>query len=457
MIRASKSFRKQVNGLFRHLPSLSAAQTRFIQESTTAPGRFSRGNHCECYACGHKWAERYMYDKLTCPHCGTRLTMKRQVDSNLEASSYYVFVTVFHGYQVFRYFRMRRSHYTNTHYHQEPGLFGEANVRERAISYYSSIDELGQIWFNDKGEEVIVCRAQYWSMYEYFFNYNTELKIRNIQRIKWLDATVYPRMSFTPTVIRNGGSHLRDGFLDVCPAEYVEAVLGYPFLETLAKSKYERLFGYMVKGDYMYHPKKYEAFIRSAKVAMRHGVDDFDWGRWNKNLERLETLHMDTLNPKYIADPDLVAVSAALENKIAKMRERQELERLRAELQRKLSLIRDKNADYVERLKSYLPLHICDGDGLMIRPLQSVDDFYQEGEAMHHCVFNASYYDKPDTLILSAKVEGQRAETIEVSLSTFKVIQSRGKHNQDSPYHSRILALMKKNMNKIKQIKTATA
>lgn len=63
---------------------------------------------------------------------------------------------------------------------------------------------------------------------------------------------------------------------------------------------------------------------------------------------------------------------------------------------------------------------------------------------MHHCV--GSYYSKEDSLILSATIDGKRIETIEVSISKLKVIQSRGVCNKNTKYHSQILSLVENNM-----------
>ena len=54
-------------------------------------------------------------------------------------------------------------------------------------------------------------------------------------------------------------------------------------------------------------------------------------------------------------------------------------------------------------------------------------------------------------LILSATIDGVRIETIEVSLKTFKVVQSRGVCNQNTEYHDRIINLVDSNMNLIRK------
>ena len=70
---------------------------------------------------------------------------------------------------------------------------------------------------------------------------------------------------------------------------------------------------------------------------------------------------------------------------------------------------------------------------------------------MRHCVWSNSYYLKKHSLILSATIDGVRIETIEVSLKTFKVVQSRGVCNTNTEYHDRIIALVDSNMNLIRK------
>ena len=73
----------------------------------------------------------------------------------------------------------------------------------------------------------------------------------------------------------------------------------------------------------------------------------------------------------------------------------------------------------------------------------------QEGKAMHHCV--GSYHSKTDSLILSACIDGKRIETIEVSLSQLKVIQSRGVCNKNTKHHNRIIELVERNISLIEE------
>ena len=68
---------------------------------------------------------------------------------------------------------------------------------------------------------------------------------------------------------------------------------------------------------------------------------------------------------------------------------------------------------------------------------------------MHHCV--SGYHNKANSLILSATIDGKRIETIEVSLKTLKVVQSRGVCNSNTEYHDRIIRLVEDNTELIRQ------
>lgn len=148
-----------------------------------------------------------------------------------------------------------------------------------------------------------------------------------------------------------------------------------------------------------------------------------------------------------------------MSDKMAKLRqlseEKTELRRLeeterRNEKQRKeaMSLM----TLYLKTRKRYFDMDITDGT-IHIQVLKSIEEFYEEGKEMCHCVFSNGYYNiqkKPNCLILSAKINGKRTETIEVDLSSYSVIQCRGKHNMNSQYHNQIMDLINSNLWQIK-------
>lgn len=85
-------------------------------------------------------------------------------------------------------------------------------------------------------------------------------------------------------------------------------------------------------------------------------------------------------------------------------------------------------------------------EGLHIEPLKRIEDFVDEGLAMHHCVAANRYYDLkmyPNSLIMSAKDDaGNRLETVEVNIKTGTIIQARGVYNGVSSRHKDIVRLV---------------
>ena len=138
---------------------------------------------------------------------------------------------------------------------------------------------------------------------------------------------------------------------------------------------------------------------------------------------------------------------------VERERERQriawEAERLERERQR-LEEMAKKKEGYIRKKAAFLNLVLTDGL-IIIKVLQDIDEFYEEGKAMHHCVYTNAYYNNENSLILSARIDGERIETVEVDLRTLKVVQSRGVCNSNTEYHDRIIKLVEDNAEQIRQ------
>ena len=117
----------------------------------------------------------------------------------------------------------------------------------------------------------------------------------------------------------------------------------------------------------------------------------------------------------------------------------------REEYRKAVELAKNNEAQNRQGKEKFFGLEFSDGQ-LRVRVLESVDEIRQEGEALHHCVFTNEYYSKQNALFLSVTLDGQRLETIEVSLSTLTVVQSRGLLNDDSPHHKEIVDLVTRNI-----------
>ena len=103
---------------------------------------------------------------------------------------------------------------------------------------------------------------------------------------------------------------------------------------------------------------------------------------------------------------------------------------------------------YAKAKKKFFGM-IFTNENISISVIESVKEFFEEGLAHHHCVFANEYYKKANCLILSAKVDNQPMETIEIALDKLTIVQSRGTNNIASKYNQEIINLVTKNLHQI--------
>ena len=240
------------------------------------------------------------------------------------------------------------------------------------------------------------------------------------------------------------------------------AVNTHTFSETLFRL-YPEEWKWAYREEFLYDKKKMQAM----KIAIRYKYD-FMNTLWRDMVEMLIYLGKDICNPSLVCPKELHEAhdkwSQLAASKRRKMNEKLARARQLGEERRNLRRM-EEEAKRVENQKALVTLYpkarepffalVIAENELEIKVLQSVQEFMEEGKEMSHCVFSNGYYDinkKPDCLILSAKVNGTRTETIEVNLSDYSIVQCRGKHNQDSPYHERVLNLMNTNMGQVRAI-----
>ena len=221
--------------------------------------------------------------------------------------------------------------------------------------------------------------------------------------------------------------------------------------ETLTKMG-ERTLAYFVL-----HGIEYASLIKrywkSFLVARRHGYAPKEWSLWFEYVHDLDMIGKDVHSPKYLCPADLGVAHGEVLRELYRIRERQKAERDRKAEEREAKKMIAATIDYTKRMGGYFGICIVTQSGLTITPLKSVDEFYEEGKAMHHCVYSNGYYKKPESLILSARdKDGKRVETIEVNLDTYRIVQSRGVCNSSTPFHDEIVKAMQHNMRQIKAV-----
>uniref|UniRef100_UPI001898B679 PcfJ domain-containing protein n=1 Tax=Alistipes senegalensis TaxID=1288121 RepID=UPI001898B679 len=127
----------------------------------------------------------------------------------------------------------------------------------------------------------------------------------------------------------------------------------------------------------------------------------------------LRYFNKDVLSARYVCPADLEAEHDRLERK---KRERLKKE----ELHRKFRQAQEAEENFRELKSRFFGISFAD-DTICVRVLESVAEYVQEGELMHHCVYASAYYSRPDSLILTAQIGEEHIETVEVSLKTFQI------------------------------------
>ena len=174
------------------------------------------------------------------------------------------------------------------------------------------------------------------------------------------------------------------------------------------------------------------------KVCIRNHYAIDDASVWCDYIDALRYFGKDLHNAKYVCPTDLNAEH----DRWIEKKERKEIEK---SINDKIEQFQ-KDEEKFRILKSrYFGIHFTDGL-ICVHVLESVEEYLQEGEHMHHCVYSNKYYLKKNSLILSATIDGKRVETIEVSLKTMKVLQCYGACNEFTEHHARIIDLVNKNV-----------
>lgn len=371
-----------------------------------------------CMDCGHSWVMAEQTENCTCPKCRAKLKVQTTFDRKLQQKQYFTVLTTSGEYQVLRMYL----------------LIVEMEKGCKAKPY---ILEIGHYWWNGQGRMAVVAIQRVLGRYIDTFSFGSPLTIRmdNDAYRHIAYAPIYPKFKAMDILRRNGF----DGdFHDMVPTRLIPALLSNNRAETLFKAGQ-----YPMLRHYLHSSFDIGQYWASIKICIRNGYTIADGSMWRDTIDLLRHFGKDTNCPKYVCPTDLKTEHDKLAEKKRKQKEQEQLAERRQEA--------------VKHEKEYRKLKGCFfgiafTDGILhIHVLESVAEFAEEGTAMHHCVWSNNYYLKKDSLILSATIDGKRIETIEVSLKTFEVVQSRGVCNSNTEYHDRIISLVNDNIHLIRQ------
>ena len=377
-----------------------------------------------CMDCGYSWTLEQPIDTCTCPQCRARLQVKTTRARKLQQKQYFTLLTTCGEYQVLRMFLL-------------------VAEMEKGCRAQSSVIEIGHYWWNDAGRQVLVAIQRTFGHYIDSFSFHSPMAIRNDSEAYRYVAysQTYPKLKVTNRLYRNG---FNGEFHSIAPTQLIPALLTDSRAETMMKAgRYKDLRHLLSRC------KGLDNYWNSYKLTLRHQYIISDIALWCDYVDMLKRLGKDIHNPKYICPSDLRGEHNKREAELRRQREREAMERKREKAM--------ADEERFRELKSkFFGIRFTDGT-IQVHVLESVQEYMDEGAELHHCLFSNEYYLKENSLILSATIEGKRIETIEVSLDTLQVIQSRGVCNQNSSYHDQIVNLVNAHHQLISQRIKATA
>lgn len=370
-----------------------------------------------CMDCGHSWMMEQETTNCSCPQCGAKLKVVTTFVRKIKQKQYFTILTTCGKYQILRLFL----------------LIAEMEKGCKARPYAL---EIGQYWWNDAGRKTFVGILRVLGRYIDTFSFGSPMAIRhdNLAYDHIAHAPVYPRYIVTPTLKRNG---FNGDLHDIVPTALVTGLLSDPKAETLMKTAQYPLLRHYLTGRNM------DQYWASIKICIRNKYIIPDGSMWCDTIDLLRHFGKDIHSPKYICPLDL-------KSEHDKLVQKRTLQRVREKLALQMQEAVAEEETYKRTKSKFFGLAFTDGT-IEIRVLESVAEFVEEGLHMKHCVFTNGYYLKKDSLILSATIEGKRIETVEVSLKTLNVVQSRGVCNSNTEYHDRIINLVNSNMKQIRQ------
>jgi len=420
-MRPRTKLQGQIYSLSKELPKITEEQKQWAFKNCLSHVAYRTKTNVSCLDCGNTWDGPKKAKKCVCPSCGISLTISDTRKKKFDQTNVVMAIMdVIDGFQLVRFFQISS--------YQRSGWIAKQHIWE-----------IVQLWFKPNEKLTIVAKVCSYGN----TGFSGDMEIRNpaanyygIDKYNLYAEKIYPKFNCLPIYKRNGFSAK---IQDLAPYSFLRQLLNDSTIETLIKSKQYTLASHRA-GDRRGNIDKY---WRSIKICIRNKYTVTDAITWLDYLDLLVHFKKDILNPKYICPKNLkLQHDRLVDKKMAPI--------LRAKIEQERQNIELAEKTYLETKAAFFGIVFSKGN-LSIKVLESIKEFIEEGVAHKHCVYTNAYYQKADSLILSARIGNKPIETIEISLSKMKVVQSRGKGNNATQYNKDILDLVNKNIPVIKK------
>lgn len=421
----------------RSLNVIDAKIQSFAKDSCIENKGFATKNRVICLCCGNRFStELVSRNRANCPHCGKRLSITKSACRKYSQHIFIGYAQIYGDFQVVRYFEVYSHH-------------SEGSM-QRVWCH-----EVLQQWFDENNKLTIVAKQHNFNAYVDSWGGDLEIRVERYGYYSY-QGTKYdcvpdfwhPSSSFMKKYSIYG---INDKLKHLSFKQAISYIPDNAFAETLLKCKRYDLLSYLHS-----HGRPGEKLWTAIKICIRNNYKIKDVSIWVDYVNLLIHFDKDIHNAFYVCPKNLNQEHDRL------VKKKRELDRRQAE-ERKRNKIAEYEKQFL-KLKAHLLGIIFIEDEITIKTLDSVQEYMEEGDVLHHCIYESEYFSKPNSLCLSARVNGQPVETIEIDLKKKKVVQCRGKFNSPSQYHDRVLRAVERvvplicqrlNKSRNRQLKTA--
>ena len=422
-MKARTKFEQAVIAQSGHLRPLATAPRRWAFRNTINhyAYRLPKGR-ITCMDCGHSWLMTEHSDQCTCPNCKAKLEVKETYERKCQQKSYLNVITTCGEYQILR-------------------MFLVIVEMRKGLKASPAFLEIGQYWIAPNGKTALVAiqRTMGWYLDCFAFGSPMEIRKDNDTYRHISDQYLYPKFKVVPALTRNG---FDGNFHEIRPVSLFSLLLSAPQAETLMKEGNIDMLKYMA-----YHTEDVKHFWASYIIAKRHGYEIPNLSTWYDYIKMLELMGKDIKSPSWIAPKDLKTAHDIYVEKVNRQRakERMLADRKKAE---------EDKAKFEELKGRFIGLAMTDGT-INFHTLDSVAEYYEQGESQHICVGSAKYFLKADTLVFTATMGGKTIATVEISLNDYSILQCRAFANDICKYTEQIANIINANKKMIAERQTA--
>lgn len=384
-------------------------------------GALSRGK-IHCLECMHSWKpnnqKKACQDYIKCTACLGKLKMHACNQVHFKEIEYSAVVEVCKGYQVVRI------------------ICSHKNMKKNVLPRYFH-SEVMQHWINPQGEvRTMSLSTNVFSQGYDAWQYYSPLEIRpkdfqNSPKYRINPYKIFPQTKVLPVLKRNG---FKTAFYGIAPQVLFTSLLKDSCAETLLKASQTAMLTYYLTSHEQHIRENWQA----VKTCLKNNYVIKDFSIWEDYIALLRWFKKDLTNSAMVCPENLNESHDKLVAKKRAIQRKKYLLKMRSEILKAQEV-------YAEEKKQFFGLSFT-RDSITISVLENVEEFMEEGDSLHHCIFTNEYYNKKDSLILKAKEGNVSIETIEVSLINLKILQSRGMKNKISIHHKEVCTLLSENM-----------